>query len=205
MTPPATVQRETLRVAVMAVRSATGTLLGWLHGLLAARDERRQTVDLAWRIARARWTRLLRLLRLRLREGLTLARKIGLRLARAEWRFASRGLPIVVALVKAVVPAALLRVVLGASEVRIVLPKLLLCGCDDPVIVLGVLVVVFSCNRVAGCLRVARELDVFLGDVRRITANFHVGPVRTRIRAPSNCGSCDGCFARASACSDRFS
>ena len=86
-------------------------------------------------------------------------------------------LPVVVALVEAVVARAL-RLVLGTGEMRIVLPELLLRRRDHAVIVLGVLVVIFRCNRIAGGLRVARELNVFFRNVRRISANFHIGPVR---------------------------
>src|SRR6185437_11099119 len=42
----------------------------------------------------------------------------------------------------------------------------------------GVLIVVFRRDRVARALRVARELDVFLRDVRGRAANFNVGAVR---------------------------
>ena len=43
---------------------------------------------------------------------------------------------------------------------------------------LGVLVVVFRRDRIAGGRRVARKLDIFLGDMVGGAADFHVGPVR---------------------------
>ena len=43
---------------------------------------------------------------------------------------------------------------------------------------LGVLVVILRRHRVAGRLRIACELNVFLGNVRRCAADFDVRPVR---------------------------
>src|SRR3989304_1586896 len=42
----------------------------------------------------------------------------------------------------------------------------------------GVLVVIFGGHRIAGALRVARELDVFFRDMRGGAANLNVGAVR---------------------------
>ena len=61
---------------------------------------------------------------------------------------------------------------------RVLLPELLLRRCDQAEIVLGVLVVIFGRDRVAGALRVARKLDVFLGDVMSGSADLHVGAIR---------------------------
>ena len=49
---------------------------------------------------------------------------------------------------------------------------------DDAVIVLGVLEIALGRDQVAGGERVASELHVFLGNMRRGPANFHVGSVR---------------------------
>ena len=67
---------------------------------------------------------------------------------------------------------------LGSVELRLALPELLLRGGDQAEIVLGVLIVVFGGDRIAGGLRVARELDVFLGDVDGGAADLHVRAVR---------------------------
>ena len=64
------------------------------------------------------------------------------------------------------------------GEMRVVLTELLLRHRDHAVIVLGMLVVIFRGDRITRGLRVARELNVFFRDVRRISANFHIGPVR---------------------------
>ena len=51
------------------------------------------------------------------------------------------------------------------AGLRLVLPELLLRGCDQAEIMFGVLVVVLSRDRVAGRARVTRQLNVFFGDV----------------------------------------
>jgi hypothetical protein len=43
---------------------------------------------------------------------------------------------------------------------------------------LGVLEIIFRRDRIAGGLRVARELKIFLGDMIGRAANLHVGAVR---------------------------
>ena len=48
---------------------------------------------------------------------------------------------------------------------------------DDPVIVFGVLEVVLSQDVIAGRLRIARQLQVFLGNMRRCTPDLDVGSV----------------------------
>ena len=55
------------------------------------------------------------------------------------------------------------------------------CSCAAAIsaeIMLGVLVVILRRDRIAGGLRVARELDVLFRDVGRISANLHVRAVR---------------------------
>ena len=66
-----------------------------------------------------------------------------------------------------------LRIVIG-----VLLAELFLRGGDQAEIMLGVLIVILGRHRIAGALRVARELDVFLRDVRGGAADFHVGPVQ---------------------------
>jgi hypothetical protein len=178
---PSAMQWETIGVAVMAVLSVARILLGLIHWLLAAGDEGWQTLDLALGVGAAlRRAGLRGLWRLGLRKCLRVARNIGLRLARTVRRFAHgthRGLPVFITLIKAFV-APPLHVVLGTGEVGIVLPILVLRRRDHAVIVLGVLIIIFSGNRITGRLRIARKLNVFFCDMRRITANFHIRPVR---------------------------
>ena len=117
----------------------------------------------------------LRLIVLRLMV-LLLARIEVLLLARRE-RFAYLRLIaiVVVAIVGeiGVHPAAgLLLLVIG-----IALAKLLLRGGDQAEIMFGVLIIIFGGNRISGALRVAGELEIFFGDVRRRSANFYVLPI----------------------------
>jgi hypothetical protein len=64
------------------------------------------------------------------------------------------------------------------ARLLLILPELLLRRGDDPVVVLGVLVVVLGCHRIAGGACIARELDVFLGHVGGRAADLDVGAVR---------------------------
>lgn len=105
------------------------------------------------------------------------ARLIGLRLARLlllvrlfarRMRFVTR-LRIVVAVEAILVRIALLE--------RLALPELLLGRRDQAEIVFGMLVIILGSHRIAGCGRIACKLDVFLGDVIRRAADFHVRPV----------------------------
>jgi hypothetical protein len=115
------------------------------------------------------WLRLLRLLVL---LRLLLALIIGLLLRRE--RLAAHGRLVIIAVVKRVVGviAALLRLLL--IERRLGLPKVFLRGGDQAEIMLGVLVVVFCRDRIAGALRIAGQLQVFLGNVRCITPDLQV-------------------------------
>ena len=70
---------------------------------------------------------------------------------------------------------ALLRLLI---VIGVLLAELFLRSGDQAEIMLGVLVVIFGRHRIARALRVARELDVFLRDVRGGAADLHVGPVR---------------------------
>src|SRR5436309_16135109 len=125
---------------------------------------------------------LARLIGLRLAAGVMLRLPrilIGLRLApgvRLRLRFAAeRRIPRMILL--GVFEALLARLAFW-TEIRLALPELLLGGGNQPEIVLRVLVVVFGRHRIAGRLSVAGELDVFFGDVRSRSADFHIGTVR---------------------------
>src|SRR5580700_6426904 len=125
--------------------------------------------------------RLLVVLRLRLLRLLVLLRRlllaliVGLLLRRE--RLAAHGRLVIVAVVKRVVGviAALLRLLL--IERRLGLPKVFLRGGDQAEIMLGVLVVVFGGDRIAGALRIAGQLQVFLGNVRCIAPDLQVRSV----------------------------
>src|SRR5262249_55424367 len=77
-------------------------------------------------------------------------------------------------LVAHVVVHALLRLLL----LRLVLAELFLRRRDDAEIMLGVLVVVLGGDRIAGALRIARELQIFFGDVPGGGADLGLGAVR---------------------------
>jgi hypothetical protein len=64
------------------------------------------------------------------------------------------------------------------ARLRLVLPELLLSGCDQPEIMFGVLVVVLGSNRIARGARIARELDVFFRNVGGGATDLDVGSVR---------------------------
>jgi len=187
MPPAAPVQREAILRSVIAVRAVLPgrpviAVLGLLMLRLGAGDERRQAVDVALvfrsrMLLRPRLKLLLRLLRLIvLLIVVLLARIIRLRLARGERLAADMGL-LAIAVVVAVIGsrahlAGRLLLVIGLT-----LPELLLRRSDDAEIVLGVLIIIFRCNRVPGTLRVTRKLKILFGDMGRRTANFYVRPV----------------------------
>jgi len=119
--------------------------------------------------------RLLMVLRLVLLRLLLLALIVGLLLRRE--RLATYGRLVVVAVVKRVVGviATLLRLLL--IEGRLGLAQVFLRGGDQAEIMLGMLVVVFGGDRVAGALRITGQLQVFLGNVRGIAPDLHVRSV----------------------------
>ena len=85
---------------------------------------------------------------------------------------------VLVAVLEGVVAHVAAHVGFGAIvELRILLAELFLRSGDQAIVVLGVLIIILGGHRVARRLRVARKLDVFLGDVRRISADLHVGSV----------------------------
>ena len=105
-----------------------------------------------------------------------LARMIRLRLAWGE-RLAAEvwllAIAVVVALIGPAHLAGLLLLVIGLT-----LAELLLRRSDDAEIVLGMLIVIFRRDRIAGALRVTSELQILFGDVGRGSADFYVRPVR---------------------------
>jgi len=150
---------------------------------LSAGDERWQAVDVALvfrlvfrtRMLRPRLKLLLMLLRRRLLIVMLLARIVRLRLARGERLTADMGLltiAIVVTVIGRAHLAGRLLLVIGLT-----LPELLLRRSDEAEIVLGVLIIIFRCNRVPGALRVTGKLKVLFGDMGRRTANFYVRPI----------------------------
>ena len=79
--------------------------------------------------------------------------------------------------------AVVLAVVAGAADGLVatrllVLAELFLGRRDQAEIMLGVLVVILGCDGVAGGARIARELEIFLGNVRGGAADLDVGAVR---------------------------
>jgi len=131
------------------------------------------------------WSAVLLLIAWRKRLGVARQIRLHLRHRRLwrETRFvdAREGLAVVI-VIEIVVSRALwrglgLRVRL-AVVVGVLLAELFLRNGDQTEIVFGVLIIILSRYRIAGTLRVAGELDVFLGDVRGGATNFDVGPVR---------------------------
>jgi len=172
MTTTSAMQWETVGTAVVAIRTL---LMRWMGRLLAAASNeggQPLAVSISFRSARSRLARLL----LPLLIGLGITRHVGLGFTRSVRSVYAPLRRIVLAIIEA---SSLTRAALClcAGELRIILPKLLLRYCDHPVVVLGVLIVIFGRNVVAGRLRVARELNVFFGNMRWIAANFHVRSV----------------------------
>src|SRR5664279_555075 len=125
-------------------------------------------------IARRKRLRVARQIRLCLRNG-WLRRKARLVLTRERLA--------VVIVIEVVVGRTLRRRLLALRVglvvvVGVLLPELFLRRGDQTEIMFGVLVIILGRHRIAGALRVARELDIFLGNVRGGAANFHIGPVR---------------------------
>jgi hypothetical protein len=186
MPPASPVQRKAILRSVITVRAILPMrpVVAVLRLLLrlSAGDERGQAVDvgLVFRtrmLLRPRLKLLLMLLRLIvLLVVVLLARIVWLRLAWGERLAADMGL-LAIALVVAVIGSAhlagLLLLVIGLT-----LPELLLRRSDDTEIVLGVLIVIFRCNRIPGALRVTGKLKILFGDMGRRTANFYVRPAR---------------------------
>ena len=171
--------RPVIAVAVLPLRPVIA-VLRLLMLLLSAGDERWQPVNVALvfrtRMLRPRLKLLLMLLRLIvLLIVMLLARIVRLRLARGERLAADMGLltiTLVVAFIGRTHLAGRLLLVIGLT-----LPELFLRRSYDAEIVLGVLIIIFRCNRVPGALRVTGKLKILFGDMGRRTANFYVRPV----------------------------
>lgn len=185
MPPAPPVQRKAILLSVIAVRAVLPRrpVVAGLRRLmlrLSAGDERWQAVDVALvfriRLLRPRLKLLLMLLRLMvLLIVMLLARIVRLRLARGERLAADMGLLTIAVVVTVIGRAHLagrLLLVIGLT-----LPELLLRRSDEAEIVLGVLIIIFRCNRVPGALRVTGKLKVLFGDMGRRTANFYVRPI----------------------------
>ena len=120
------------------------------------------------------------------REWLGITRQIRLRLLHLRLRCIARfvlaheRLGIVVVAVKALIctllaaRALLLRLLV---VVGILLTELFLRGGNQAKIMLGMLIVVLSGDRIPGALGVAGKLDIFFGNVRSGAANFDIGTV----------------------------
>ena len=192
-------------LTVRAIRPLT--VLWGLRLRLTAGDERRQPFDVALGFRRHLLRARLELLRLRLMLlRLVLLRLIGLRLimllvvlrlimllvmlrlimlwlarierlglARRE-RLAGHGRLVAIVIVAVVgivthAPAGLL------LREWLALTKLFLRGGDQAEIMFGVLIIIFGGDRISGTLRIAGELEILFGDVRRRSANFYVLPI----------------------------
>ena len=100
-----------------------------------------------------------------------------LRVARSKWLALAN-----ILLVVAVVVTLFGRVDAGVAAgllliIRLALTELLLSRYDQTKIMLCVLIIIFRCNRITRTLRIASELKILFGDMRRRTANFHVRSV----------------------------
>ena len=180
MPPAPPVQRKAILLPVIAVRAVLRAVLPlWpviavlrlLMLRLSAGDERWQAVDVALVFR----TRMLRPRLKLLLIVMLLARIVRLRLARGERLAADMGLltiTLVVAFIGRTHLAGRLLLVIGLT-----LPELFLRRSYDAEIVLGVLIIIFRCNRVPGALRVTGKLKILFGDMGRRTANFYVRPV----------------------------
>ena len=146
-----------------AFMSALTWRLVWLRLML------RTVVHLL--VARRKWLRIAGQIRLLLRFTRSVARFV----------LAHERLGIVAAAIKALVSPLLWcarRALLWLLiVVRVLLAELLLRRGDKTEIMFGMLVVILGGHRIAGSLRVARELDIFFRDVRSSAADFDVGAV----------------------------
>ena len=191
MASTATMHPEAILATVTLVVTVRPRI--WLR-LSAACYERRQAADLLSTFMTALLARLLIWLRLVLRtvlhllvagrERLGITRQVGLllRFSRAVAWFilAHERLGFIVIAVKTLVGVLLagrtllLRLLV---VIRVLLTELFLRGSDQAKIMLGMLIVVLSGDRITRTLCVARELDIFFRDMRSGAADFDVGTV----------------------------
>jgi len=167
MAPAPAVQRKAVRRPLIAIL-AIGAILAMrtvaaLHRLrlrLSAGDEGRQPVDVGVLSRRNMLRARLPLLRLML-----IARVVWLRLTWCKRLAAHWGL-LAVAVVVAVVGRHAATLLFAALLViRLALAELLLRGCDQAEIMLGVLVVILRRYRISGTLRIAGKLKIFFGNM----------------------------------------
>ena len=182
------VQRKAILLSVIAVRAVLPlrpvvAVRSLLLLRLSTGDERWQTVDVALVLRLLLRPRLKILLILLWLIVLLIVLLIVMLLARIVWLWLARGerlaadvrlltIAVVVAVIGSAHLAGLLLLVIG-----LILPELLLRRSDETEIVLGVLIIIFRCNRIPGALRVTGELKVLFGDMRRRTANFYIRPI----------------------------
>ncbi len=168
-------------------------LAGILLRLAAAGYERRQTAGFLAAFLTARVWLLVRLLLIaRAIVHLLIARRERLGVAWQIWLLLRLARPVA----RLVLPHERLCIIVVAIEslisilldgpalllgllvvIGVLLSKLFLRGGDQPKVVFSVLIVVLSCDRIAGTLGVARELDIFFRDVGSCTADFDVRAV----------------------------
>jgi hypothetical protein len=184
---PATsaVKRKPIRLPVEPVLART--LIGGLGS--GTGNERGQPIAIALFRSAARGApaialllaRLMRMIGLGLAAGILLFARIGLRLAGVMLGlglglgFATEGRIslILFGILECVVARLRFR-----TEVRLALPELFLSRGDQPEIVFRMLIVVLGADRIAGCLGIAGELDVFFRNVRGRSTNLHIRTVR---------------------------
>lgn len=191
---------ESILAAVSLIVAVRAGIRLWLA---ATRNKRRQAADILaafmTALVRLRIGLLLLLLLLMLlllrtilhllvtwRERLRVTRQVGLLLwlprPVARLVLTQEGLIVVVVAVEGVVAtlrlparsALLMRLLI---VIGVLLTKLLLRRRDQPEIVLRMLIIILGGYRIAGSLGVARQLDIFLGNVRGGAADFDVGTV----------------------------
>jgi hypothetical protein len=191
MAPTATMHSEAILTTITLVVTVRPRIL---LRLSAACYERRQAADLLSPFMTALLVRLLIWLRLLLRTvvhllvarrerlGVTRQIRLLLRFSRAVAWFilAHERLGFIVIAVKTLVGVLLagrtllLRLLV---VIWVLLTELFLRGGDQAKIMLGMLIVVLSGDRITRTLCVARELDIFFRDMRSGTADFDVGTV----------------------------
>jgi hypothetical protein len=176
MPPAPPMQRKAVGLAVVAILTVLParrlTLLGLL---LTAGDEGRQPVDVLF-VGRLELLRpRLKLLRLGLRLRLLLLARIErLRLAGRKWLAADHRLVAITIVVRIVGEIAAAHIARLLLIVGLGLPELLLRRRDQAEIMLGVLVIIFGSDGIAGTLCITGKLEVFLGNVRGRPSNFHI-------------------------------
>jgi hypothetical protein len=192
MTASPPMQRETIALsleAVLTVALVRRRRCDLCHGR-GASDKGRQAFDVAvvvfngnvLRVATAK-TRLLAQLVARVEE-LRVARQIGLRITGTEGGLLAHPRPrqtsrlvvhVVDHVVTCVIPAV--HSALAAVEGSSLSVLVLRCG-DQAEIMLGVLEIALLRNRISRRLRIARKLQVFLGNVGRSAPHFDIRSVR---------------------------